>query len=169
MYFLRALGAVLSIEQDLGLDHGNDGGFLADRGIARQAVRVGIEARVGGDVVADGDHGAPLRETASEVEVLLHALLEAVQTLGHLFFCGERKVGEPLIDLDARNDSLLREILGKRRAVACLLARGLVEKNDAGKELLDARRAEKQPAVRAAVFLRAFHANRLETLLAGAA
>ena len=47
--------------------------FLAQRGIARQRVAVGLDAGAGRDVVADVDHRAPLGETRAELVVLLQA------------------------------------------------------------------------------------------------
>ena len=59
----------------------------------------------------------------------------------------------PGVHLDARQDALLRQVVGEHRAVVGLLARGFVEQDHARDEFLDARRGEQQAAVGAAVFL----------------
>ena len=106
-------------------------------------MRVGVQAGVGGDALADGDHGAPLGEAAAELEIFVEALGEAVETLAHLLALRrERQVDEALVDLDAGDDAFLRQVCGKRRAVVRLLARGLVEQDHAREVLLDARRTE---------------------------
>jgi hypothetical protein len=67
------------------------------------------------------------------------------------------------------DDSLFREVLRDRRAVGCLLARGLVEQDHARQVLLDVGRGEEEVAVRAARLFRALDADRFEALLASAA
>src|SRR2546427_1020235 len=118
---------------------------------------------------ADRDHCPPLGEARAHLEVLGHALGEAVEAVGHLLAGRERELDRPLVDLDAGDDAFLRQVLGKGRAVGRLLARRFVEQDHPRDVLLDPRRAEEQPAVGAPVLLGAFDTHRLEALLAGAA
>jgi hypothetical protein len=88
-------------------------------------------------------------KAAAQLEVLVEPLGQAVEPLGDQF--ARRASGSwtvPLSTLMPGTMPFLREVLGNRRAVDRLLARGLVEQDHAGEELLDARRAEKEVAVR---------------------
>src|SRR6478609_8972666 len=120
--------------------------------------------------VGNGDGGAPLGEAAAHLEVFVEALRQIVEALAYFLALGrERKVDKAFVDLDARDDPLLLQVLGEERAVVRLLARSLVEQDDARDVLLDARRAEKRLPIGAAVLFSALHLDGLEAFLAGAA
>jgi len=168
-HLLAALHRMAAVEQHLGLDDRHDRGLLAQRCVARERVRVRVQAGVRGNGLADGDHGAPFCEARAEPEVLGEPLAQPVETLRHFLPGAQRQILGPLVDLDAWNDAVAGEVLRKRHAIARFLAQRLVEQDHAREKLLDARGAEQQPAVAAAVLLGARHTDRLEALLAGAA
>ena len=106
------LDRVVAVHQHLGLDDRNKIPLLAERRVARQRMRVGAEAVVGGDAVADRDHRAPLGEARAEGGVLLEPRAQAVEPLGDLLArVGQRIVGAR-VDLDPWDDALVREQLG---------------------------------------------------------
>ena len=111
---------------------------LADRGVARERVRVRCRCRRrAGNVRADGDHGAPLREFRAQLDVLGAAFGQTVEAFGYQFTRAERQVFRAGIHLDARNHALLFEELAKRRAVGRFLAQRFVEQNRAADVLAD--------------------------------
>ena len=54
-----SVDVVAAIHEDFGLNDGDDSGLLAERGVARERVGVGLHAGSAGDMVADFDDGAP--------------------------------------------------------------------------------------------------------------
>jgi hypothetical protein len=68
--------------QHLGLDDRDESRLLAEGGVARKSVGVGVDAVRGRDIGADRDDGAPLGEAGAETAVLGQALAEPVQALG---------------------------------------------------------------------------------------
>ena len=78
-----ALDRVVAVHQHLGLDDRHDARFLAQRGVARERVRVHVDAVRRRDAVADVDvRRAPLGEARAELAVLGEPLAQAVETLG---------------------------------------------------------------------------------------
>ena len=67
------LDVVVGVHQHLGLDDRHDPLLLAERRVARERVRVDLDAVGRGDAVADRDHRAPLGEAGAEAAVLLAA------------------------------------------------------------------------------------------------
>ena len=105
--FFTSLDVVVRIHQHFGLDDRHDVGFLTQRGIARQRMRIDMDRVVGRRIVANRDDGAPLGETRTGRLVFFQALAQTIQTFGDGFLCesaGER-LGA-LIDLDPRNHAL---------------------------------------------------------------
>jgi len=75
---------VVAVHQHLGLDDRDDPGLLAQRRGAGERVSVDLDTAAARQVIADRDHGAPLREPRAELPVLREALAQAVEALGHL-------------------------------------------------------------------------------------
>src|SRR5439155_4644926 len=106
-------------------------GLLAQCGVARERVRIRPDAVVARDVLADRDHGPPLREARAELAILVHALTQAVEALGDLLLGRVGQWMRALVDLDSGDDPLVGKQLGERRAVRSLLADRLVVEDDA--------------------------------------
>src|SRR5665647_531630 len=83
-HFEAALYGMAAVEQDFGLDHGHDRSFLAQRRIARERMRIGVQAGVAGNAVADGDDRTPLGEARAELEAVSYTHLRAHETDSYL-------------------------------------------------------------------------------------
>ena len=151
--------------QHLGLDDRDDPRLLAERGVARERVRVRPDAVLARLVGVDRVRRAPLREARAELAVLLEPRAQPVEAFGDRLAVRERERLRTLVDLDPGDDALRLEQLRERRAVVPRLADRLVEEDDAADVLLDAFGREQQVAVGAPVVLRRLDADRVETLL----
>ena len=99
-----------AVHQHFRLDDRHDVVLLAERRVARQRVRVRLDGERGRNAVADVDDRAPLGEARAELVVLDEALAQAIQALGDGL---AREAGERLragVDLDARDDAVLRQV-----------------------------------------------------------
>ena len=112
--FVAAFDRVVAVEQDLGLDDGNDRGFLAQRRVASQGMRISIEAGVAGNTGTDGNDRAPLGETSAELEIFLQPASQTVQPLGDFFSRRKCKIVRTFVHFDAGDDTFAREKLRKR-------------------------------------------------------
>src|SRR3546814_10977873 len=66
----------------LRLDDRHDAGFLAQRRITGQRMRVGLDAIVTRNAIADRDDGAPLREARPGFAILHEPFAQAVERSG---------------------------------------------------------------------------------------
>jgi hypothetical protein len=123
---------MIAVHEHFRFDDGNQSGFLAQRGVARQRVRVGLDATLAGNAIADGNHRAPLGKTRAHLKVFLEAVAQSVQTFGDFFAGMSGQVLGSGIHFDAGNDARVSEDFEKRRAVFLLLADGLVVENQQG-------------------------------------
>ena len=73
---------MLAVHEHFRLDDGDQSGFLAQRGIASQGLRVGLDATPAGNAVAHGNHRAPLGKTGAHLRVFGQAVAQSVQTFG---------------------------------------------------------------------------------------
>ena len=165
----RLLDGVLAVHEHFGLDDGHDAGFLAERGVPRERVRVDVDAVVARQALADGVGRAPLRETRAELVVLGQSLAKAVEPFGDRLAVGERERLRAGVDLDAGDDPLVFEHLHELGAVGGRLTDRLVEQDDAADEVAGARRGEQHLAVVATVGLVRLDADGVEPLLDRAA
>merc|ERR1719213_793386 len=119
---------VLAVEQDLGLDDGDEAVLLADGGVAGEAVGAVEEGLVGG---ARGDvhHGAPLGEAGALLVVLGAALGEPVQALAPGLAVAVGHGHEALVDLDPGDDALLVQGVDEGGAVGAALVERLLEED----------------------------------------
>jgi hypothetical protein len=109
-----------SVHGDLGLHDRNQPLFLAECRITAEGVRIRLQAGVAGESVAHSDHGPPLRGARAQRPVVLEAVPEAVQPLGHgLPGTGGQGLGAG-VDLDARDDPGANKHLGQRAGAAGL-------------------------------------------------
>ena len=138
-----------AVHQHFRLDNGNQSGFLAQRGVARQRVRVGLDATAAGNVIADGNHRPPLGKTRAHLKIFLEPVAQAVQTFGDFFAGMSGQVLCSGIYFDAGNDSRIGEDFEKRSAVLFLLADGFVVKNRATDALAETGRGHNQFPIRA--------------------
>ena len=167
--FLATLDAVIAVHQHFRLDDRHDVRFLAQRRVARERMRVGVDRELRRIARADVDDGAPLGETRAELVVLGETLAQPVEAFGNRLV---RKAGERLrtgVDLDARDDAELLQILRKRRAVLGLLPDRLVVQDHAADVVGGARRSEQHLAVSAARLFGRLQLDGVEALLDRAA
>jgi len=122
-----ALEGVVAVHEHLGLDDRDEPRLLAEGGVARERVGVGVDAVRGRDTGPDRDDGAPLGEAGAEPAVLGQAVAEPVQALGDQLAGAAGQGPRPLVDLDPRNHPSLGEEIPERRAVVGLLPDGLVK------------------------------------------
>ena len=98
---------MLAVHQHFGLDDRHDLRFLAERRIAGERMRVGLDAVPRRTAIGDGDDGAPLREARAELIVFGEALAQSVEPFGDRLDL-RRRPGERLgaeVDLDAGDAS----------------------------------------------------------------
>ena len=156
----------LAVHQDLGLDDRDEPGLLREDGVARQRVRVDVDAvRARLLLAVDGDDGAPLGELGAHLAVLVEALAQSVEALGDRLALGAGQRLRALVDLDAGDDARVLEHLRERHAVLARLADGLVVEDDAGDVVAQAGRREQHLPVVPALVLGGLDLDRLEALL----
>jgi hypothetical protein len=103
--------------------------------------------------VTDIDHRAPLGKARAKFVVLDQPLTQAIEALGNGF---AGKAGQRFgtgVDLDARDDAELGQIVRERDAVAGFLPDGLVIEDHATDPLRDPRGREQQFAIAATMLL----------------
>src|SRR5678815_2010713 len=168
-HILAALDRVIAVHQHFRLHDRHDTRFLAQRRVARERMRVRIDAELRRKARADVDDGAPLRKARAELVVLGEPLAQTVEALGDRLV---REAGERLragVDLDARYHADLRQILRKRRAVLGLLADRLVVHDHAADVVGRTRRREQHLAVGAPRLFGRLQLDGVEALLDRAA
>ncbi len=168
-HFFATLDAVIAIHQHFRLDDRHNARFLAQRRVARERVSVGVDRELRRIARADVDHGAPLGEARTQLVVLGETLAQAVETFGDRLVC---KAGHRLragVDLDARHDAELLQILRERRAVLGLLADRLVVQDHAADVVGGTGRSEQHLAVSAARLFGRLQLDGIEALLDRAA
>ena len=77
-----AVDVVVAVHQHLGFDDRHDLRRLAERGIARQRMRIGVDAVCGRDAGADVDHGAPFGEARALLVIFRQPVGELVEADG---------------------------------------------------------------------------------------
>src|SRR3546814_11261597 len=98
----------------LRLDDRHDAGFLAQRRITGQRMRVGLDAIVTRNAIADRDDGAPLREARTGFAILHEPFAQAVEAFGDRLARRARQLLGALVDLYARQHALGAPPLRKR-------------------------------------------------------
>ena len=76
---VAAVDVVVAVHQHFGLDDRHDLRGLAERGVARERVRVGVDRGVGRDARADVDHRAPFREARALLVIFRQPIGELVE------------------------------------------------------------------------------------------
>src|SRR5450631_66712 len=163
-----AVDVVVAVHQHFRLDDRHDLRFLAERGIARQRVRIGLDAVAARDALADVDHAAPFGEARALLVIFRQPVGQSVEADGDEFAGAERQRLGAFVHLDAVDRTGLFDQLDQRRAVFALLPDRLVIEDDARDVLHAFGRAEQHLAIVAACVLGRLDADGVETLLDGA-
>ncbi len=145
-HLVAARERMVAVHQDLRLDDRHDAGLLAERRVARERVRVDVDAGRGRDAVADRDHRAPLREAGAERRVLREPLAQPVEPFGDLLVGMERERLRAGVDLDAGHDAEGRQRVGERDAGERALPDRLVEQDRAADRFGESRRGDDEVA-----------------------
>ena len=135
---------MIAVHEHFRLDNRNQAGFLAQRGIARQRMRVGLNATPAGNALADGNHRPPLGKTRAHLKVFRQTFAQSVQPFGDFLSGKTSQVFCSSINFDSGNDARIGENFYKRRAVLLLLTDGLVEKNCSANAFAKAGRGHNQ-------------------------
>src|ERR1035437_3320567 len=93
-----------AVHEHLWLDDGNQSDFLTQRGIARQRVRIGLDATPAGNAIANGKNRPPLGKTRAHLKIFLEAVAQTVQTFGDFFTWMSGQVLGSGIYFDAGNN-----------------------------------------------------------------
>jgi len=145
---LRYLGAALqgmrAVHEHFRFDDGDQSRFLAQGGIARQSMRIGIDASVAGNIITHGDHRTPLGETGAYLSVFGQAPAQSVQTLGYFLSGMTRHIFCAGIDLDAGDDARSGKNFDKGCAILLLLPHRLVVEDRAADALAQTGRGHDQ-------------------------
>ena len=128
--------------------------FLTKRRIARQRLRVCVNACGCGNFLADRDDGAPFGKARAQLPIFRQPVAQAVQALGD-FLAREicHRFGA-LIDLDSRNDPLLLQRFDERATVASLLPNRFVKQDHAADKFVCTLGGKQNFPIRAPVLLR---------------
>ena len=99
------LQSMIAVHQHFRLDDGNQSSLLAQRGIARQRVCVGLDTTTAGNSLADGNHRPPLGKPRAHLKVFLQTAAQSVQAFGDFFAGMSGQVLGSGIHFDAGNNS----------------------------------------------------------------
>ena len=138
------LQGMLAVHQHFRLDDGDQSSLLAQRGIASQRLRVGLDATAAGNAIANRNHRAPLGKTGAHLRILGQPFSQAIQTFGYFLSGMTCQILRTGVDFDAGNDPGIGEDLNKRSAVVLLLADRLVVEDRATDALAQAGRGHDQ-------------------------
>src|SRR3954466_8170854 len=106
---------MVAVHQHLRLDDRHEAGFLRQRRVARERVRVRPEAVLARNALADRDDAAPLREPRTELAVLVQPGAQAVEPFGDRLALGESGGLRARVALYPGYDPLPRELFEKGR------------------------------------------------------
>src|SRR5580765_198650 len=132
-------------------------------------MRVRPDAVLARNVLADRDHGAPLREARAELAVLVQPFAEPVEAFGDGLTLGQCERLCSRVHFDPGDDSLRPEQLREGGSVGRALAERLVEEDDAADVLLSAFGREEEVAVSAPRLFVRLDTDRVEAFLDRAA
>lgn len=164
--FESAVDIVLTVQEDLGLNDGDETGVLSNGGVAGEAVSAVTDGD-GGGTGGDGDDGAPLGETSALLVVLGATLGEAVETGAPGLSVGVGEGVESLVDLDTGDDAVIVEAVDHGSATTSVLEEGLLEKDGTRDELAETGGGNEELTVSLTVLDGVFEADRFQALTAG--
>ena len=166
-HLAATLQGMLAVHEHFRLDDGDQSGFLAQRGIAGQRLRVGLDAASAGNAIAQGEHRAPLGETGTHLKVLLESKTQSVQTLGDFLSGMTGHVLGTDVNLDAGDDPRIGDDLDEGSAIFLLLADRLVVEDRPTDGLAEAGRGHDQLPIGAAGLLGLGNPQPGESFVAG--
>ena len=131
-----ALDRMFSVHQHFRLDDRHQMLFLAERGVSPKGVCIRNHARSARQCIRNTENGSPLGKASTHVAVLGEAVPKPVKSFGDRFAGRAGQRLGPGINLDARNNAVACQNLGKRRPLGALLAYGFIIHDYAADELL---------------------------------
>src|SRR5215207_2657921 len=120
-----------TIHQHLGFDDRNNILLLAQSGVTGKRMSVGSDTIGGGEVAGDVDDGPPFGEAGAQPMIFLEPLAQTVETFGDLLTWRKSQGFRAGVDLDAGHRARCDDDVGEGLAAARLLAKRLIEENDA--------------------------------------
>mmetsp|Transcript_22639 Transcript_22639/g.70870 ORF Transcript_22639/g.70870 Transcript_22639/m.70870 type:complete len:443 (+) Transcript_22639:533-1861(+) len=161
----RGVEIVVAVDEDLGLDDGDETAVLADASVASEIHGGDVDGEVGGGGGVDLEGGAPLGEARAANVVPDASLVEGVESRAPLLAFGAAdEVLEAHVDLDAGSDAFFGEEVDEGAAVGIRLEERLLEEDGAADVLLEARGGEEEVSPGLPVGLGVLEADRLEAL-----
>jgi hypothetical protein len=97
------LDGMVAVDEDLGLDYGNQVVLLAERRVEGERPGVRLHTPPRRDVLPDGNDRPPLGEARPKLPVLGQPVAQPVEALGELLLRGERHAHGALVHLDTRD------------------------------------------------------------------
>ena len=128
--------------------------FLTKRRIARQRLRVCVNACGCGNFLADRDDGAPFGKARAQLPIFRQPVAQSVETFGDFL---ARKIRHRLgafIHFDPGNDPLLLQRFDESATVASFLPNRFVKKNYAADEVSRSLSRKQNFPIRATVLFR---------------
>src|SRR5437867_2766162 len=119
-YFEIAFDCVCAVHKHLRLDDRHQVPFLTKRCVARQRLRVRVDAGARGNSVADRDHRPPLGKARAELSIFGQSLTQSVETLGNFLAVKIRHRLGAFVHFDPRDDPLLFQRFYETAPVASL-------------------------------------------------
>lgn len=165
-HFKGAVDVVITVQEDFGLDNGDQTGVLGNGSVTSETVSA-VANGDGRGASRDGNDGAPLGKASTSLVVLGAALGKSVKTRAPRFAIGVGKRVETLVNLDTRNDALLVQAVHHALATADVLEQSLLEQDGSGDVLAKTGCGHEQFAVSLAVFHGVLEADGFEALPAG--
>ena len=141
--------------------------LLAERGIAGQRVRVGLQTPGAWQLFTHNNHRPPLGEARPHLRILHQPVTQIVQPLGYSLTRVPRQFPRAGIHFDARNDARIRDRFHKRRPIPQPIADRLVIKNRPADARPQLRRGNDQFPPSPPVFRRLRYFQRREPLVTG--
>jgi len=156
-----------AVHEHFRLDDGDHAGFLAERRITGQRVRVGRDAPTARKAVAQDNHRAPLGESGTHSRILDEAFAQPIQALGDSFARVTCQGLRPGIDFDARHEARPRDGFDERSPVSRVLTERLVVENYAADAIREPGRGDDPLAVRTPRLLGLRNLQLCKSLVAG--
>src|SRR5450759_843664 len=146
--FLRYLEALrqsmVALQEHFRLDDGNQSGFLAQRSITSQCLRISLDATPAGNACVQSNHRTPLGKTGAHLKVFSQAVAQSVQTFGDFLSGMACHVLCTGVNFDAGNNSGIGDDFDKGSAICLLLADRLVVEDRATNALTETGRGRNQ-------------------------
>src|SRR5205809_3323434 len=160
-----AFNCVCAVHKQLKLDDRHQVPFLTKRCVARQRLRVRVDAGARGNSVADRDHRPPLGKARAELSIFGQSLTQSVETLGNFLAVKIRHRLGAFVHFDPRDDPLLFQRFYETAPVASLLPNRFVKENYTADKFACTGSGKQKFAICATVLLCGRNINALQSLL----